>query len=143
MQKILTALAPAALFAAGFAAASAHAATPIAGRWMTEEKTAIVTVGPCGSNVCGRLTTLLKQPPSGPPVDSNNPDPALRRRPLEGLVILSGFADKGDDWRGKIYDPKSGKTYKSILKRESDGTLKVQGCIAFFCRTQRWTPVKG
>jgi uncharacterized protein (DUF2147 family) len=67
----------------------------------------------------------------------------LRRRPLEGLVILSGFADKGDDWRGKIYDPKSGKTYKSILKRESDGTLKVQGCIAFFCRTQRWTPVKG
>lgn len=139
MQKILTALAPAALFAA----ASADAATPIAGRWMTEEKTAIVTVGPCGSNVCGRLTTLLKQPPSGPPVDSNNPDPALRRRPLEGLVILSGFADKGDDWRGKIYDPKSGKTYKSILKRESDGTLKVQGCIAFFCRTQRWTPVKG
>lgn len=143
MQKILTALAPAALFAAGFAAASADAATPIAGRWMTEEKTAIVTVGPCGSSVCGRLTTLLKQPPSGPPVDSNNPDPALRRRPLEGLVILSGFADKGDDWRGKIYDPKSGKTYKSILKRESDGTLKVQGCIAFFCRTQRWTPVKG
>jgi len=143
MQNILTALAPAALFAAGFAAASADAATPIAGRWMTEEKTAIVTVGPCGSNVCGRLTTLLKQPPSGPPVDSNNPDPALRRRPLEGLVILSGFADKGDDWRGKIYDPKSGKTYKSILKRESDGTLKVQGCIAFFCRTQRWTPVKG
>jgi uncharacterized protein (DUF2147 family) len=139
MQKILTALAPAALFAA----ASADAATPIAGRWMTEEKTAIVTVGPCGSNVCGRLTTLLKQPPSGPPVDSNNPDPALRRRPLEGLVILSGFADKGDDWRGKIYDPKSGKTYKSILKRESDGTLKVQGCIAFFCRTQRWTPLKG
>lgn len=139
MQKILTALAPAALFAA----ASADAATPIAGRWMTEEKTAIVTVGPCGSNVCGRLTTLLKQPPSGPPVDSNNPDPALRRRPLEGLVILAGFADKGDDWRGKIYDPKSGKTYKSILKRESDGTLKVQGCIAFFCRTQRWTPVKG
>jgi uncharacterized protein (DUF2147 family) len=116
MQNILTALAPAALFAAGFAAASADAATPIAGRWMTEEKTAIVTVGPCGSNVCGRLTTLLKQPPSGPPVDSNNPDPALRRRPLEGLVILSGFADKGDDWRGKIYDPKSGKTYKSIAE---------------------------
>ena len=146
MQKILTALAPAALFATGLVAvlapAAAAAATPIAGRWMTEEKTAIVTVGPCGASVCGRLTTLLKQPPSGPPVDSNNPDPAQRRRPLEGLVILSGFADKGGDWRGKIYDPKSGKTYKSILKREADGTLKVQGCIAFFCQTQRWTPVK-
>lgn len=151
MQKIPTMLASAAQFAvqftvllaAGFIAAPADAATPIAGRWMTEEKTAIVTVGSCGPSVCGRLTTLLKQPPSGPPVDFNNPDPAQRRRPLEGLMILSGFADQGGDWRGKIYDPRSGKTYKSIVKRDADGTLKVQGCIAFFCRTQRWTPVKG
>ncbi len=139
MQKTLMLLAS----IAATTATPILAATPIAGRWITEEKTAIVTVGPCGAAICGRLTTLLKQPPSGPPVDSNNPDPKLRQRPLEGLVILSGFTDKGDDWRGRIYDPRSGKTYKSILKRDADGTLKVQGCIAFFCRTQRWSPVRG
>ncbi|KQR87508.1 DUF2147 domain-containing protein [Sphingomonas sp. Leaf343] len=137
MQKTLILLAS----AAAATATPILATTPIAGRWITEEKTAIVTIGPCGAAICGRLTTLLKQPPSGPPVDSNNPDPKLRQRPLEGLVILSGFTEKGDDWRGKIYDPRSGKTYKSILKRDANGTLKVQGCIAFFCRTQRWSLV--
>lgn len=116
-----------------------HAATPIAGRWLTEERSAVVTIAPCGAATCGRIARLLTPPPSGPPVDANNPDPKLRDRPIEGLVILTGFTDQGDDWRGRIYDPKSGKTYKSILKREADGTLKVQGCIAFFCRTQRWT----
>lgn len=123
-------------------ASAADAATPVAGRWLTEAGNAVVTIGACGNATCGRITKLIKGPPSGPPVDRNNPDPALRGRPLEGLTILTGFTDAGDDWRGRIYDPKSGKTYKSILKREADGGLKVQGCIAFFCRTQKWRPVR-
>lgn len=120
----------------------ARAAAPIAGRWLTEEGNAIVTIGACGAVTCGRITRLIKGPPSGPPVDRNNPDEKLRGRPLEGLTILTGFADAGKDWRGRIYDPKSGKTYKSIVTREADGGLKVQGCIAFICRTQRWTPAR-
>ena len=123
-------------------AAPVQAATPVAGRWLTEDGAAIVTLAPCGAATCGRITRVLKGPPSGPAVDRNNPDPKLRTRPVEGLTILSGFTDKGDDWRGRIYDPKSGKTYKSIVKRETDGRLKVQGCIAFLCRTQRWTAVR-
>ena len=125
-----------------FTPAAADAATPIAGRWLTEEGNAVVTIGACGSATCGRITRLIKGPPSGPPVDRNNPDASLRKRPLEGLTILTGFADAGSDWRGRIYDPKSGKTYKSILKREGNGNLKVQGCIAFFCRTQTWRPAR-
>lgn len=123
-------------------AGAADAATPVGGRWLTEEGNAVVTIGACGAAICGRITRLIKGPPSGPPVDRNNPDAKLRGRPLEGLAILTGFTDAGDDWRGRIYDPKSGKTYKSILRREADGSLKVQGCIAFFCRTQRWTPAR-
>lgn len=136
-QTLLPVLVPAALLAVA-TAAPADAATPVAGRWLTEEGSAVVTIGPCGPAMCGRITKLIKGPPSGPPVDRNNPDKRLRDRPLEGLTILTGFTDAGDDWRGRIYDPKSGKTYKSILRREADGGLKVQGCIAFFCRTQQW-----
>lgn len=120
-------------------AAPAQAATPIAGRWLTEEGNAVVTIAPCGPATCGRITRLIKGPPSGPPVDRNNPDKALRGRPLEGLAVLTGFTDAGEDWRGRIYDPKSGRTYRSVVRREPDGSLKVQGCVAFFCRTQRWT----
>jgi uncharacterized protein (DUF2147 family) len=56
------------------------------------------------------------------------------------LRILSGFAPAADGWEnGRIYDPKSGKSYRSHLKLNPDGSLKVSGCIAFICKSQRWT----
>ncbi len=134
------------LLAALALAAPASAATPIAGRWVTVEGDSIVTIGPCGGReagrLCGRITTFLKRPPTANPVDGKNPDPALRGRPILGLAVLSGFTDQGKDWRGRIYDPRSGKSYKSILTRNGDGTLKVQGCVAFLCQTQVWRPVR-
>ena len=123
-------------------AGAASAAVPINGRWITDDGSAIVTVAPCGGQTCGRITTVLKEAPGAPKVDAGNPDPALRTRPIVGLPILTSFVDKGDDWRGRIYDPRNGKTYKSIVRRNADGTLKVQGCIAFFCQTQTWRPVR-
>ena len=58
------------------------------------------------------------------------------------MPILSGFADAGGDWRGRIYDPRNGKSYKSIVSKNADGSLKVQGCIAIFCQTQLWKPAR-
>ncbi len=123
-------------------AGAAHAAQPIAGRWLTEDGSAVVQVGPCGSSTCGRIATVLKPRPGAPTTDVNNPDAKLRSRPIVGLPILSGFSDTGDDWRGRIYDPRSGKSYKSIVTRAADGTLKVKGCIAFLCQTQVWKPAR-
>ncbi|WP_375428035.1 DUF2147 domain-containing protein [uncultured Sphingomonas sp.] len=134
------------LVAAIALAAPAFAAAPIGGRWITVERDSIVTVAPCGGalggKLCGRITTFLKRPPTANPVDTKNPDPALRGRPILGMAVLSGFADAGKDWRGRIYDPRSGRSYKSIVSRNVDGTLKVQGCVAFLCRTQVWTPTR-
>ena len=123
-------------------AAPAFAAAPIAGRWVTVEGDSVVTIGPCGATICGRITTFLRRPSTPNPLDVNNPDPALRRRPILGMAVLSGFADKGKDWRGRIYDPRSGRNYKSIVSRQPDGSLKVQGCVAFLCRTQVWQPAR-
>ncbi|MBA4049336.1 MAG: DUF2147 domain-containing protein [Sphingomonas sp.] len=122
--------------------ATAHAAEPITGQWLTKEGKAIVTVAPCGQGVCGRITKVIKPNPEGHGVDERNPNPALRNRPIVGLPILSNFADNGRDWRGRIYDPEAGKEYRSILKKLPDGTLQVQGCIAFLCQTQLWRPVR-
>lgn len=122
--------------------ATAFAATPIAGRYVTEDGAGIVTIGPCGNSVCGKLTTILKKRPGAADTDVNNSDAALRTRPILGLPILTEFKDAGKDWRGKIYDPRNGKTYKSIVARNADGTLAVKGCIAFFCQTQTWRPAK-
>lgn len=122
--------------------ATAFAATPIAGRFVTEDGAGIVTIGPCGGSVCGKLTTILRKRPGAADTDVNNSDAALRKRPVLGMPILSEFTDAGKDWRGKIYDPRNGKTYKSIVARNADGTLAVKGCIAFFCKTQTWRPAK-
>lgn len=123
-------------------AAPAHAATPIAGRYLTQDGAALVEVGACGNSVCGRIARVLKASPGAPATDVNNRDAALRTRPIVGMPVLSGFADAGRDWRGHIYDPRNGKTYKSIVSRNPDGSLKVQGCIAFLCQTQVWKPAR-
>jgi uncharacterized protein (DUF2147 family) len=124
------------------AASPAYAAQPINGRWLTVEGKAIVEIASCGRSVCGRITKIVKPTPGRPHTDIENPDPKLRGKPLEGLAILSDFSDAGSQWKGTIYDPESGKSYNSKVSRNSDGTLKVQGCIAFFCKTQTWTPLR-
>ena len=122
-------------------AAPALAATPVNGRWYTEEKDSIVQIGQCGSVVCGKVLKVLKAPPGGgKALDANNPDPALRARPIEGITLLSGFQASGDEWEGKIYDPRAGKTYRSTLQKQADGSLRVKGCVGPFCRTVKFTP---
>lgn len=121
-------------------AAPARAADPIAGRWITEDRDAVVTIARCGSSVCGRITRFLVVPPQGADQrDVNNPDPAKRARKLMGLPVLFSFSADGEVWRGRIYDPKSGKDYRSVLRRTAADRLEVKGCLGPFCQTQKWT----
>jgi len=120
----------------------AHAADPIAGRFLTEDGSGIVAIAPCGKAMCGKLATIVKPTPNGPTTDVNNPDAALRSRPLLGMQIITGLTDKGRDWRGEIYDPRRGKTFRSVVSRNADGTLNVKGCFAFICQTQLWRPAR-
>ena len=122
---------------------SAQAASPITGRWVTQSKDGVVEVYPCGENICGRLSKFLVNPPAGPGAkDINNPDKALRSRTILGMNVLTGFKAAGDEWKGQIYDPKSGKTYRSIVYKGKSGNLVVKGCIGPFCQAQTWTPAR-
>jgi uncharacterized protein (DUF2147 family) len=136
-----TALLAAALFLPMAANAAAPSPTPVSGRWVTEEGKALVEVGPCGQQICGRIVRILKVDPTKPTTDVLNPNAALRTRPIVGMVFLTGFTPDDDRWRGRIYDPQSGKTYRSELIRDGD-TLKVRGCIGPFCRTQEWVAAR-
>lgn len=125
--------------AALIAAAPLLAAQPVEGRWLTEERDAVITIGDCGKTLCGRITKFLVTPPQGADQrDVNNRNPKLRSRKLMGMPVLTGFTEDGDEWRGEIYDPKSGKTYRSIIRRKNAATLEVKGCLGPFCQTQTW-----
>lgn len=120
----------------------AQAAGTIQGEWYTKDRRAIVTIAPCGPQLCGKLSKVLRPTPGGHARDVQNPEPALRKRPLLGINILSGFARDGQRWRGKIYDPESGKTYRSIVTKGKTGVLNVEGCVAMFCQSQTWSQVQ-
>lgn len=116
-----------------------QAAVSVSGLWLTTEKDSVVEISPCGPSLCGRIVRILVTNPNGPPKDVNNPNPALRAQPIQGLAILTGFKDVGKNWQGTAYDPRAGKSYKSYLTLMRDGTLEVKGCIGPFCRTRSWT----
>lgn len=123
-------------------AGPALAAAPIAGRYVTEDGSALIEVGRCGNEMCGRIARVLRAAPGAPATDVNNGDQALRTRPIVGLPILTGFTESGDAWRGRIYDPRNGRTYRSVVSRNPDGSLKVEGCVAIICRSQTWRPAR-
>jgi uncharacterized protein (DUF2147 family) len=119
----------------------ASAAVPVTGRYMTPEKDSIIAVGPCGAKICGRIERILKTTPGYTGLDANNPDPAMRTRPIQGMPILLGFVDGGKKWDGTIYDPRRGKSFRSELVKLANGNLQVKGCLGPFCQTLIWTPV--
>ncbi|HEX6927884.1 MAG TPA: DUF2147 domain-containing protein [Gammaproteobacteria bacterium] len=126
----------------------------ILGVWATEKAEAHVEISRDESGYRGRIV-WLKEPfyaaddPDGmaglAKMDRENPDPALRNRHIDGLLIMEGFHYAGDgQWTGgTIYDPDNGETYSCKLWLTEDGSLKVRGYvgISLFGRTTEWTPV--
>ena len=130
--------------AAAALATSAQAAGTVQGDWITQSGSAKVRVAPCaGGKLCGAVVwmkTPLDKTTGKPQLDAKNPDPALRARPIIGLLLIKDFKSApGGKWTGgTIYDPESGKTYASKMALNPDGTLKVEGCIAIICQAQTW-----
>ena len=121
----------------------AVSAAPITGRWVTQSKDGVVEIYPCGAALCGKIARFLVNPPAGPNAkDLNNPDKTLRNRTILGMNVLTGFKADGNEYRGQIYDPKSGKTYRSVVYKGKSGNLVVKGCIGPFCQAQTWTPAR-
>jgi uncharacterized protein (DUF2147 family) len=76
--------------------------------------------------------------------DVRNPEDKLKLKPLLGLEILKDFIYDGDKWTdGKIYDPKSGKTYSCNITRTANGDLNIRGYIgiSIIGRSEVWKKV--
>ncbi|WP_306251672.1 DUF2147 domain-containing protein [Parvularcula sp. IMCC14364] len=115
----------------------------VAGLWLTQSGGGKVNISDCGDGTpCGTLT-WVDPAEAGPGIDGNNPDPELQGRPLVGIQLVWGFERNGESWRrGNIYDPETGKTYRSTLRLNDDGTLRVQGCVGPICQSQIWTALE-
>ncbi len=107
----------------------------IFGTWITEAGDGNVEIYENNGKVFGKIVWLKKGPDTK---DTHNPDAKLKDRKLIGVNLLSGLTKKGDKYEGgKIYDPKSGKTYKCAIWLDGK-ELKVRGILGIFHSTQTW-----
>jgi uncharacterized protein (DUF2147 family) len=120
----------------------------IIGVWITGDKSGTIEIyKTANGKYSGRILGDGNGVPDSTTLDKYNPNPALQKRRLVGLDILSGFSYEGEnDWSsGTIYDPNNGKTYKCNLALDDDGKtknkLRVRGYIgvSLFGRTDVWT----
>jgi len=139
------------LAAALFGASAVLASEPdaVVGQWRDDRS--VLVVSRVGESLSMRIHAVLdpvykagEQPgPVGAPRrDSRNPDASLQHRPILGLDLLIGYAWTGERWEGEIYDPESGKTYKSYMTVDDDGQLAMRGYIGapMFGRTAEFKP---
>ena len=117
----------------------------IFGYWLTSGS--IVKIEDCNSQICGRIVTVFVEDGINPKsiLDENNKNKSLRERTLVGIDLLSEFKFNDENQKifkgGKIYDPRSGNTYKSNLYLNDEGMLRVEGCLAFMCDGEEWQPL--
>lgn len=136
------------------APAGAVEADAILGTWRTEDRDghrdSIVEIARSGPRYHGTVVWVKyevypESDPKGwagrPVVDRENPDPALRDRPILGLRTLRGLRFEDDEWvDGEIYGPRQGETYRVKAWLEDPDTLKVRGYlgVSFLGRTVTW-----
>ncbi|MGB5215571.1 MAG: DUF2147 domain-containing protein [Anderseniella sp.] len=116
------------------------------GVWAEEGGEAHIEIAPCKDKLCGHIVWLRK--PTGDngqsQMDLNNPNPALRTRPILGLLIMAGLQPNDDNTylEGQVYNSEDGKIYDIYLTPEGD-TMEVEGCLMkFLCDSQTWTRVR-
>ncbi|MFZ5972929.1 MAG: DUF2147 domain-containing protein [Bacteroidota bacterium] len=128
----------------GFAQTEADA---ILGVWESGNGKARIKIDRAGDKFTGRIVWLRepKDENGNPKVDKNNPNEALRKKPLLGYSMLKDFIYAGNKvWEeGTIYDPESGSTYSCTITMTDENTLDVRGYIgvSLFGRTDVWKRV--
>lgn len=126
--------------------AASGGGTPV-GQWLvigdqSGEAEAVVRISEREGTFEGRIVRILSRPGVDPNARCEQCPGERKNQPVNGLLILSGLRQRGDDYRdGDILDPDSGETYRCSLKLSADHRkLFIRGHIgiSLFGRTQTW-----
>jgi len=131
--------------AALLAGVPAHAQGTLDGRWLSQDKRAIVEVAPCGAVECGKIV-WVKDPLDAagkPRHDKNNPDMGLQHRPIIGLATLSQIVPNAEgNWDAHSYDPRNGEDHDITVRLLAGGDrIELKGCAlgGLVCRSEVWS----
>ncbi|RZL48806.1 MAG: DUF2147 domain-containing protein [Pedobacter sp.] len=119
----------------------------ILGKWLNSSGEGQIEIFKKGDKYFGRLS-WIKEPNDAngkPKTDVKNPTASLRSKPILGLEIVKNFVFEDNEWiDGKVYDPKTGKTYSGKMSLEGSNKLNMRGYIgiSLIGRTEAWKRVK-
>jgi uncharacterized protein (DUF2147 family) len=128
---------------------SAQNADAIVGEWLPTEGDAKIKIYKKGNKYQGEIY-WLKEPISKidgkPKRDRYNPDSKLQFRPIIGLVILTDliYDAKANEWTGKVYDPKKGRSADCFIVLKNPKTLILTGYMGLRSLNEKktWLRVK-
>jgi uncharacterized protein (DUF2147 family) len=118
--------------------AEATAPDAIAGEWWTEGQEGRIRFVRSTDGTYAGILVAGKDPGT----DVHNPDPALRNRPILGIVLLWHLVpEDGAYVDGYVYNPRNGKTYRMKAEVTGKTTLKIRGYlgISLLGQSQTWT----
>jgi len=123
------------------AAAAALGSSPSPfGLWDAPTDRSRVRVAPCGPKICGFVVSSNHLAAHPDLRDARNADAALRGRPIRGLEIMEVAAADAGAFKGWVYDPDSGRTYRVTVRMTAADRLAITGCLVGpLCRTEDWT----
>lgn len=119
----------------------------IDGEWLTADRETKVRIT-CETSCTGTISWIAKplEADGGVVRDTENPDVALRVRPIVGLVILNGLTkDSSTKWvNGTLYDPTDGATYRGSVTVKGPKSIELRGYVGIplFGRSETWTRVE-
>ena len=124
----------------GAVPASALSSEDVYGIWRHPDNGSLIQIYPCDGAICAKVVSVLDPNRK----DVGNPNPALRDRPVVGIVIWRHAKETARfQWSGSAYNPLDGTTQYGTLQLTGDTTLVVASCNlnAMPCFERTWTKV--
>lgn len=120
---------------------SAYAAPSPVGKWLTEDRSGVIEIAPCGEGLCGRIVgqDKITDAQGRPTVDAHG-------QPHCGLLILRADTQtEPGHWSGVITDPDDGSDWKCQFWVDEGGSLRLRGyvLIPLLGQTQTWPAFHG
>ena len=128
---------PIGLILAAAAQIAAQDATSIEGSWRSPGGNSIISIGSCGTSLCGTVAWASAKAKK---------DSAKATPQLIGTQLLTNLQrDSKGRWRGKLFIPDKNLRVTAKIQLVSAQQLKVSGCAAgkSLCKSSLWTRFDG
>ena len=124
--------------AAASSAQPARDGASIDGNWTSPSGNVVVTIAPCGSAMCGRVSWASDRAKADARQGGTDP--------LIGTELMTDFTARSDGrWKGRLFVPDLNRRSRAELRLVDADRIKISGCMVgrILCKSQLWVRSTG